>query len=127
MISVKVTIKEIPKSNNVYMGRRISPHVYSSKKKSYEALVLQAVKASGWNSPPLNKSRVEICYHFPDDRRRDPDNYSGKFILDGLKNSGVIMDDSFNHIELVLRAGLKSKTNSRVEVYITEIGKVGTL
>lgn len=37
-------------------------------------------------------------------RRRDPDNYSGKFLLDGLTKAGIIVDDSFNHITLRLEA-----------------------
>lgn len=45
-----------------------------------------------------------IEYQFQDNRRRDPDNYSGKFILDGLTKGGIIRDDSFKHISLTVRA-----------------------
>lgn len=47
---------------------------------------------------------VLIEYQFQDNRRRDPDNYSGKFILDGLTKGGIIRDDSFQHISLTVRA-----------------------
>ena len=46
------------------------------------------------------------------------DNYSGKMLLDGLKSAGIIEDDSFNHIELILRCGL-DKADPHVEIEVT--------
>ena len=45
-----------------------------------------------------------IEYQFQDNHRRDPDNYSGKFILDGLTKGGIIRGDSFQNISLTVRA-----------------------
>lgn len=53
---------------------------------------------------PKGKKRVNLHYIFPSSHRRDPDNYSGKMILDGLVQAGVLEDDSFKNIELVLTA-----------------------
>ena len=50
--------------------------------------------------------------------RRDPDNYSGKFILDGLVKAGIIADDSFSNIDLRL-CGKVDKKNPRTEIEIT--------
>jgi len=36
---------------------------------------------------------VEVTYYFPDRRRRDKDNYGGKFLLDALCRAGVLADD----------------------------------
>ena len=61
---------------------------------------------------------VIITYHFPDRRRRDPDNYSGKFLLDGLTKAKAIVDDSFDHISLLHRQGeVSSKPYTEIEVY----------
>ncbi len=69
---------------------------------------------------PFEKSIVEINYYFKDKRRRDPDNYSGKFILDGLVSAGVIADDNFGSIKLLLD-GYHDKQNPRTEIIITEV------
>ena len=53
---------------------------------------------------PIRRAVVRLTYHFADRRRRDPDNYSGKMILDGLTAAGIIADDSFFCIDLQLRA-----------------------
>ena len=66
---------------------------------------------------PLKKSRVTIIYYFKDRRRRDPDNYSGKFILDGLVRSRIIEDDCFSCIDLKL-GGNVDKDNPRTEILI---------
>lgn len=55
-------------------------------------------------SEPMKKATVNIKYYFTDNRRRDPDNYSGKMILDGLVRAGIIADDSFFVIDLQLSA-----------------------
>lgn len=45
------------------------------------------------------------------------DNYSGKFILDGLVLSGIIEDDSFDCIDLLLKGNPKMpKARTVVEI-----------
>lgn len=70
----------------------------------------------------FEKAKVTITYFFADGRRRDPDNYAGKLILDGLTKAGVIQDDDFDHIVLEIRKGGVDKKNPRTEVEITEGG-----
>lgn len=68
----------------------------------------------------LDRAEVKITYFFPTRHRRDQDNYSGKFILDGLTEAGVIKDNSFDCIKLVL-VGDYDKADPRTEVEITEM------
>lgn len=117
---MKITIPDIPPSNNKYLGRSHSFHIYHEEKKVWMNMVGWSVKAVGWQNKPLEKALVRITYYFPDRKRRDPDNYSGKFLLDGLKQAGVIADDSFKNIELVL-AGDYDKKNPRTEIEIREV------
>lgn len=85
----------------------------------WEWLVRQSV---GKDKPkkPLKKSIVTLTYYFKTRHRRDPDNYSGKFILDGLVKAKVIEDDSFNNIELQLN-GKYDKDNPRTEIEVKEV------
>ena len=68
---------------------------------------------------PLEHSSVTLVYCFWDNRRRDPDNYSGKMILDGLVKAGIIRDDSFERIDLTLRRVYDGA--KRTEVIVEEI------
>ncbi len=118
---MKLIIHEIPPSNNKYMGRgsvKGQAFAYQEEKQKWAWLIKAAVK--GKPEKPLGKARVSITYFFPDRRRRDPDNYSGKFILDGLTRAGLIVDDSFGNIRLELR-GEWDKNNPRTEIELEAI------
>ena len=60
---------------------------------------------------------MTIKYYFKTRVRHDPDNYSGKFILDGLVKAGILQDDSFNNIQLILKASV-DKEKPRTEINI---------
>lgn len=63
----------------------------------------------------------KMCYQnyilFCTRQRHDPDNYNGKFILDGLREAGIIEDDSFSNVELQL-CGSYDKENPRTEIEV---------
>lgn len=66
-----------------------------------------------------NPVTITIELNFKDKRRHDPDNYTPKFIHDGLVDAGVLEDDSFKQIkELTIREG--DKKNNTTVVYIEE-------
>lgn len=66
-------------------------------------------------------ARVRIDYYFADSRRRDPDNYCGKLLLDGLTRAGAIADDDFSHIALEVR-GHVDRENPRTEITVEAEG-----
>lgn len=114
-------INDVPPSNNKYMGGggRGRNYQYQKEKKQWARKIRRVV---GDNKPelPFKKSIVTLTYYFKTRHRRDPDNYSGKFLLDGLVEAGVIEDDSFNHIDLVI-VGKYDKDNPRTEIKIKEL------
>lgn len=114
---IKLTIAEIPPSNNKFMGNSKSYHIYRNEKTTWEWLVKEAVQGREPESP-YKKSIITIRYFFPDKRRRDPDNYSGKWILDGLRKAGVIEDDDFEHISLNIIKGGVDRKHPRTEILI---------
>lgn len=119
---MKIIINEIPPSNNKFMGNSNSYHIYGNIKKQWAMLVRLAV---GRDKPkePIEKSIITITYYFKNRIRHDPDNYSGKMILDGLVQAKVIKDDSFKNISLRLE-GDYDKENPRTEITVEEIKEV---
>ncbi|MFT9495804.1 RusA family crossover junction endodeoxyribonuclease [Anaerosolibacter sp.] len=118
-----IVIPEIPPSNNKYMGRgstRTQAFTYQAEKQRWQQMIGWLVKQAKWKSEPIAKAVVEITYYFKDKIQRDPDNYSGKFILDSLVRAGVLKDDSFSNIQLVLK-GDYDKKNPRTEVQVRRV------
>lgn len=113
----KYIIHNIPPSNNKFIGRK-AEWEYQEVKKQWAALINVLCKPKP--PTPLERVTVTLRYFFADSRRRDPDNYSGKIILDGLVRCGIIQDDSFSCIKLEIVQGGVDKENPRVEITVKE-------
>lgn len=113
----RYTIPSIPPSNNQYIGRT-NNWEYQKIKKEWAGFV--SIFCRPKPKEPVKKATVNLIYHFRDKRRRDPDNYSGKMILDGLVKAGILIDDNFDVITLAVSSGKVSKTNPRTEIIIEE-------
>lgn len=111
---MKYTINAIPPSNNKFKGRQ-NHWEYRELKKQWEMLVRCVCKPKP--PTPFENVVVTITYYFPTRVRHDPDNYNGVFILDGLVKAGILKDDSFACISLMLAADY-DKTNPRTEISI---------
>ena len=85
------------------------------------AAAIAAARAAGtWDGRPFPQAVVRVVYHFADRRRRDPDNYTAatKLFLDAFVEAGVLVDDSFQHVTLVVEAGPPARP-AWTEVIIT--------
>lgn len=114
-------IPAIPPSNNQFIGRE-NWREYQDIKKKWALLVRAYCKPAP--KAPLNNAEVTLHYFFPDNRKRDFDNYSGKMVLDGLVKAKIIVDDSFQHIGLLLEAEVDKK-HPRLEITVKEVKKGG--
>lgn len=113
---IRLVIDDIPSTDNRYKGR-LNVHEYRQEKKRWLEIVHWTCIAQKVQKVTV-PCKVRLTYHFRGQGRRDPDNYSGKFILDGLVSAGVLEDDSFRHIVLELRAefgSLKARTVIEIE------------
>jgi len=115
MDKITIIVEATPPSNNKFIGRT-NKFEYQRYKKTWAMLVRSGMKDIP--KEPFERSKVHIHYTFPTRTRRDPDNFSGKMILDPLVSYGIIADDSFKKIELVLSAEYKkgiSETKITIE------------
>ena len=115
-----IVVKEIPPSNNKFLGNSNNFNIYRKEKERWHWLVKAAIEKKP--KKPYDKAEVHITYYFKDHRRRDPDNYSGKMLLDPLVKEGIIVDDSFDVVTLKLSASV-DKNRPRTEIEVTEIEK----
>ena len=99
---IKLVFVGVPPSLNRFNGRA-NVHVYRAVKQDWTERVTWMARAVRPDQP-FERAEVLIEYRFQDKRRRDPDNYSGKFLLDGLRKGGIIKDDDFRHIKLTVQA-----------------------
>jgi crossover junction endodeoxyribonuclease RusA len=103
---IRLYIKDIPSSNNATQGKGGVKRAlaYNEEKKVwsgyFQILRSQMSKELKGLPLPYSQATVIMIYHFPNGQRRDPDNYSGKMILDGLKDAGFIVDDAFRNVDI---------------------------
>ena len=115
---IRIEVPGIPPSLNDL--KRMHFHQWNRTKKEWADRI--AIVARGKRPPqPVEKAIGTLSYHFPDRRRRDPDNFSGKFIMDPLVAEGFLVDDSFDHVELRHKKGEPDKKNPRVVIEIESL------
>lgn len=118
---MKITVPGVPPSMNRFVGRA-NKWEYRAEKKKWTALVF-ALCAPRREQPPAH-ALVRIDYYFPTRIRHDPDNYSGKFLLDGLTAAGMIADDDFLHVSTSFH-GHYDKANPRTEITVMPMMQEG--
>lgn len=68
----------------------------------------------------IESCKITIKMFMPTKRRADTDNYTPKFVFDGLTECGVIIDDSYFYVNpLVIELGY-DKNNEHMEIVIEE-------
>ncbi|MBP2635023.1 MAG: hypothetical protein H6Q72_930 [Firmicutes bacterium] len=89
-----VVIYDIPPSLNDWKDLHWAAK--AKVKKQWENLLIVLLRGCKQVERPV----VRIIYYPDIDRSRDKDNYTPKFLMDGLKKSGVIRDDSTKVVDL---------------------------
>ena len=87
-------------------------------KQKWKEFVVWLINDAGLSDMKINRCEISQKVYFPTTRRADIDNTVPKFILDGLVESGMVIDDSYDHItKLILEAGY-DKERPRTELTI---------
>jgi len=79
----------------------------------------EAVQAGTWDGQVFDQADVTLIHHFTPGHRHDADNVTPKFFLDSLVARGVLVDDDFDHMDLHLLNGTRSRP-PWTEIRVTE-------
>lgn len=87
-------------------------------KQKWKSFIVWFIETQGYTNLLINKCEIHQTVYYPNNRRHDTDNSVPKFILDGLVQSGFVVDDDSTHIEeLSLRCGVDT-SHPRTELLI---------
>lgn len=117
---IRLTIPGVPPSLNRTAGRANVWDYRATKKKWTEAVVWAIRAAKIRPEKPYDRARVLITYYFPTAARHDADNYSGKYLLDGLTQGGIIVDDDLKHISTAIRGEI-DREHPRTVILVEEV------
>jgi Holliday junction resolvase RusA-like endonuclease len=90
----KVMIEDVPPSLNKWS------RMHWTKSRKIKKFWEETVQWMFAGIKQFKNPVVRIRYSFDTKRRRDKDNYTPKFIMDGLVKSGVIKDDNVGAVDL---------------------------
>lgn len=91
--------------------------------KKYRRLAKEAVQSEEVSTAPWGACSVKAVFYHKQDRRRDPDNYTGslKAAYDGVVDAGLVTDDDYKHMQREQPCFNIDKTNPRVELEIRRL------
>jgi Holliday junction resolvase RusA-like endonuclease len=115
-----LTLPLTPPSQNEYL------RWHWSRRKRYldELSENLSLLALAFRIPRFEHATIQITYFFAEHRQRDKDNYNGKFILDALKNAGILLDDRASLIKLPEPGFAVDHCRPRTEIQITTEGAI---
>ena len=91
----------------------------NSLKQKWKDFIKWLVEEQGYSNLHIERCEISQNIFYSTNRRHDCDNTTPKAILDGLVESGMIVDDDFNHVtKVILMCGV-DKLNPRTELCIT--------
>ena len=95
-------------------------------KQKWKDFIIWLVNERGYTNLHINKCEISQTVYYPNNRRHDTDNSVPKFILDGLVESGMIIDDDSAHVTKLTLMCAVDIERPRTELKITILDN-GTL
>lgn len=88
-------------SPNCPVGSIGGRYMKAAASKRYRRLAREAVEAEQISTGPWRKATVKVTFHHKQKRRRDQDNAMAmlKAAYDGIVDSGLLVDDDYEHLE----------------------------
>jgi Holliday junction resolvase RusA-like endonuclease len=87
-------------------------------KQKWKEYIVWLVDKHGYKNLKIDNCEITYKFFMPSLRRADTDNFSPKFVQDGLTMAGVVIDDDYTHVNpLHIELGY-DKENPRMEIII---------
>lgn len=90
-------------------------------KQKWKDFLIWFVKYSGYENYNIQECDMIFTTYFKTRIRHDVDNCVPKFIIDGMVDGGLIVDDDSNHLKSLTLKCFCDKNNPRTEILITNI------
>ncbi|MEF9983690.1 MAG: hypothetical protein RR806_03130 [Oscillospiraceae bacterium] len=87
-------------------------------KQKWKDFIIWYINNQGYSNLRIEKCEISITTYYKTNRRHDIDNSVPKFILDGLSESGFIIDDDSRHITKLTMQCSIDKENPRTEIEV---------
>lgn len=87
-------------------------------KQKWKEFCIWWIETLGYTNLKLDQFEMTFTTYMPTKRRIDPDNTTPKFILDGLSESGLIIDDDGKHLRSLTLKTDYDKERPRTEINI---------
>lgn len=90
-------------------------------KQKWKDFIIWLIEYYGYSNLGIESCSMEFITYFKTKIRHDTDNTTPKFILDGLAESGFIVDDDSQHLKSLTLKCDYDKENPRTEIKIIKI------
>ena len=90
-------------------------------KQKWKAFINWLVEDQGYSNLHIERCEISQRIYYPTNRRHDTDNSVPKFVLDGLVESGMIVDDDSKHVIKLILECFVDEDDPRTELYISVI------
>lgn len=93
----------------------------NSMKQKWKEFAVWIVREYGWENEYIKSCDLIFTTYFNNKRRRDNDNYTPKFIMDGFVDAGLLLDDSSSVVKSLTIKCDYDKENPRMEFLFTNV------
>lgn len=90
-------------------------------KQKWKDFIVWFIDNQGYSNLRIEKCELSFKTFYGTHRRHDTDNSTPKFIIDGLVDSNIIVDDDSKHVTKLTLECFVDGDNPRTEIYISNI------
>lgn len=113
----KVPIPE-PYHESINVWMILKRPMMNALKQRWKDFICWFVEDQGYSNLRIEECDMEFTVYYKANRRRDVDNSTPKFILDGFTESGFIVDDDCKHVQSLLLRCFIGQDYPRTEIKV---------